>query len=542
MLRCLRKVTADVSSQTPTAPPGGTPVQILFGRYIIHRLIGMGGMAEIYRASVSGPAGFEKPVVIKRVRSQYAQNDTFVQMFVDEARICASLNHANLVTVFDFGQEDGHFFMAMELVDGLDLRTAHVSNVQATGKPLDWEVSTVVMRDALRGLDYAHKLAGPDGSPLGIVHRDIDLANIMVRRDGAVKVLDFGCAKASSAIRRTQTVAGVIKGKLGYMSPEQSEDQPLDGRSDVFAASIVLHELLTGRRLFFGDDPLAVIQSVRTRPIPDPRDKNPSVPENLVNVVMQGLARNLDERFESAGAMADALDSIIHEHRLSNARVAEAFAPLISAGDAALGKAITQDQRKLTLAAWSESTSDAEPMEIISGVLLDDDDSDVANAPFIDATIIVTNPRWMLSQEGAPQTEVGAANAVLAEAQAPAVTLNAEQTEILGDAPPVNLHAEQTALIGTGVIPAVPDNGLSAALSEALNEAPAVGLVDQETVMLTRDERKYMTGPLAPTDASLADASLADDPVPTPSHLPLYLLIAAVSLALGMILFWSLWS
>ncbi|MFH2010152.1 MAG: serine/threonine-protein kinase [bacterium] len=490
----------DVPSEKPTGSSGGTPVQILFGRYIIHRLLGMGGMAEIYRASVSGPAGFEKPVVIKRVRSQYAQNETFVQMFVDEARICASLNHANLVTVFDFGEEDGHFYMAMELVEGLDLRTAHVRYAQAHGKPMPWEASTVVIRDALRGLDYAHNLAGPDGRPLGIVHRDIDLANIMVRPDGAVKVLDFGCAKASSAIRRTQTVAGVIKGKLGYMSPEQAEDRDLDGRSDVFAASIVLHELLTGRRLFFGDDPLAVIQSVLARPIPDPRQKNPAVPESLVRVVMRGLARRLEDRYASAGAMADDLDGIIHEHHLSNARVAEVFSPLLGDEPGSLGTEITQDQRKITLAAWSESTGDAEPMEIISGVLMEEESSGAADAPFIDATIVVTNPRWMLPDERDTQTDLQPAGvgAPAAATDAPVVALN--------DAPTAILSAE----------------------------APVLGLTDQETLLLTEAERKGLTGPQSRV------GSPQGVPKKLPSRLPLLLLLAALSLAAGFFLIWAL--
>ncbi len=499
-----------MTDHIPTGSPGSAPVQILFGRYIIHRLLGMGGMAEIYQASVSGPAGFEKPVVIKRVRSQYASNETFVQMFVDEARICASLNHANLVTVFDFGQEEGHFYMAMELVDGLDLRTAHVRYAQAHGKPMPWEASAVIVRDALRGLDYAHNLTGNDGQPLGIVHRDIDLANIMVRRDGAVKVLDFGCAKASSAIRRTQTVAGVIKGKLGYMSPEQAEDRPLDGRSDVFAASIVLHELLTGRRLFFGDDPMGVIQSVLTRPIPDPREKNPAVPEELVQVAMRGLARDRSERYPSAAAMADALDGVTHQYRLSNARVAEVFKPLMGDSPGAMGTEITQDQKKLTLAAWSESTGDAEPMEIISGVLLQEQDDSAADAPFIDATIVVTNPRWALPDEQDTQTDLQPAPG------APAVEpvgLAGEQTQLLGDAPAVGMHADPTAIIG--------------------HDSPAVALTDQETVLIGKAERTALTGPLSPTTEQ-------DAPPPPRSNLPLYLLIAALSVAAGVVLVWTL--
>lgn len=562
-----------MASDTPTKPPDSEPVQIRFGRYLIHRLLGIGGMAEIYQASVSGPAGFQKPVVIKRVRSQYAQHETFVQMFVDEARICASLDHANLVTVFDFGQEDGHYYMAMELVDGMDLRTAHVRYAQAHGQPLPWGVSTVVVRDALRGLDYAHNLAGPDGQPLGIVHRDIDLANIMVRRDGAVKVLDFGCAKASSAIRRTQTVAGVIKGKLGYMSPEQAEDRPLDGRSDVFAASIVLHELLTGRRLFFGDEPVEVIRSVLTRPIPDPREKNPAVPQALVDIVLKGLARDPQARYPSAAAMADALEAILHEHHLGQAQVAEVFTPLIADHEGArtTGFETTRDERKLTLAAWTESTGDAEPLEIISGVLLEESGSQagvggeaveaveavggeggspagatagdsVADAPFIDATIITTNPRWMLPDEGADR----AAPRPLAEGAASIAS--GETTEITetnarpgAEAPPVDLHGAPTALV---------DTRDSAATVEALSDLPdpsaLSALSAQETVLLTEADRKV--GPLPQgTEASVAGsagdatATSIEEPLRVSRGLLPWLVTGGlIAVVAGLVLYWLL--
>jgi len=538
-----------VASDTPTKPPDSEPVQIRFGRYLIHRLLGIGGMAEIYQASVSGPAGFQKPVVIKRVRSQYALHETFVQMFVDEARICASLDHANLVTVFDFGQEDGHYYMAMEMVDGMDLRTAHVRYAQAYGQPLPWGVSTVVVRDALRGLDYAHNLAGPDGQPLGIVHRDIDLANIMVRRDGAVKVLDFGCAKASSAIRRTQTVAGVIKGKLGYMSPEQAEDRPLDGRSDVFAASIVLHELLTGRRLFFGDEPVEVIRSVLTRPIPDPREKHPAVPQALVDVVLTGLARDLQARFSSAAAMADALERIVHEHHLGQSQVAEVFTPLIADHEGArtTGFETTGDERKLTLAAWTESTGDAEPLEIISGVLLEESGSQsgaggevveagqgegvaaagasagdsAADAPFIDATIITTNPRWMLPDEGATRVDQPTPAAAAAAAAA------LETTETPGvEAPPVDLHGAPTALVDT--------------------REPAVSVSDQDTVLLTEADRKVApptqgSDTVATGGAGDVSATSSPDPMRVSRGLLPWLVTGGfIAVVAGLVLYWLL--
>lgn len=435
-----------MNESSPSRAGTSTPVLIQFGRYTIERLLGIGGMAEIYRARVSGLEGFEKPVVIKRVRSQYAQDETIVRMFVDEAKICASLNHANLVSVYDFGSEAGHYYMAMEFIDGLDLRTAHVRHAQHYGRPLPWDVSTLIVRDVLRGLDYAHKLTDGAGRPMGIVHRDIDLANVMVRRDGAVKVLDFGCAKAAGFVRRTETVAGVIKGKLGYMSPEQAEDRPLDARSDLWAAGVVLHELLSGRRLFYGEDPLGVIRSVLSRPIPDPRSMNPQVPEALSAIVLRALRRDRDQRFSDAAAMANALEGLILEHRIPSSRITEVLGALMDVpGDQdSPDVGLTQDQRRLTLATWAESTADAEPLEVISGVLVDEGGTDVHSAPFIDATIITTNPRWHIPRETPQAGSVGSG-------ESPGLAspvLHDRRTEILMvHAPPAGLHEEETVLL-----------------------------------------------------------------------------------------------
>lgn len=516
---------ATAAPGAPGRPDLSTPVLIQFGRYTIHRLLGVGGMAEIYQATVFGPEGFEKPVVIKRVRSQYALDETFVRMFADEAKICASLNHANLVSVHDFGQEAGHYYMAMEFIDGLDLRAAHVRHAQRFGKPLPWQVSTLVLRDVLRGLDYAHKLTDPLGRPMGIVHRDIDLANVMVRRDGAVKVLDFGCAKAASFVRRTETVAGTIKGKLGYMSPEQAEDRDLDPRSDVWAAGVVLHELCTGRRLFYGEDAVAVIRSVLGRPIPDPGAMNPEVPEVLSRIVFHALERDRERRFPSAGAMADALEEVILEHRIPTGRIAEVIAPLMD-DPAALAGGLTAGQRKITLAAWAESTADAEPLEVVSGVLLDDGKTEVESAPFIDATILTTNPRWHFPEElsatgGRGATAAAATAAALAPTGERVITRERAAVELTPPAEaPGALHERRTEILQV----AAPAAGLHAEETQLLDRqrgapgAPPAGLYAEETQLLAAEGEIDLGARLEAHETALLSA--ADRGVAPPGPRP----------------------
>lgn len=370
------------------------PIQL--GRYTIHELLGAGGMAEIFRASVTGPEKFAKWVVVKRVKPKFAEQQVFVQMFIDEARINAALDHANIVSVFDFGERDGHYYMAMEYVDGIDLQVAHVRHKERYGRPLDWEVSVLVIRDVLRGLDYAHNAADNDGAPLGIIHRDVNLVNVMLRRDGAVKLLDFGCAKASSAIRQSRTQVGVIKGKLGYMSPEQSEDRALDPRTDVFSVGIVLHELLTGRRLFWGENELDMLRAVQSKPIPDPRKYVEDLPEPLVGVVLKALARDPEERYASASDMADDLEAIILEQRIRMSRVRQLMVDLMATDALPEKRDVTPRQRKVTVVTWLNlPTQEPPPPRVVSGELVSLEEG--PEGPGIEESpAITTDHRWAL--------------------------------------------------------------------------------------------------------------------------------------------------
>ena len=397
------------SADTPN--PSATPAPekpIQLGRYTIHELLGTGGMAEIFRASVSGPERFSKWVVIKRVKPKFATQQVFVQMFIDEARINAALDHANIVSVFDFGERDGHYYMAMEYVDGIDLQVAHVRHKERHGRPIPWETSVLMVRDLLRGLDCAHNATDDSGEPMGIIHRDVNLVNVMLRRDGAVKLLDFGCAKASSAIRQSKTQVGVIKGKLGYMSPEQTEDKELDPRTDVFSASIVLHELLTGRRLFWGESELDMLRAVQSKPIPDPRKYSPELPESLVQVVMKGLARDRQERYASASDMADGLEALIHEHRIPMSRLRDLMRDLMATDALPEQRDVTPRQRKVTVVTWMNlPAQEPAPPRMVSGELvsLDAEEGGPAPIPGPDPGLeqppaITTEQRW--AQGAAP--------------------------------------------------------------------------------------------------------------------------------------------
>ncbi len=431
---------------------------IALGRYIIDELLGTGGMAEIFRARVTGPERFAKWVVIKRVKPKYADQQVFVRMFIDEARINAALDHANIVSVFDFGELDGHYYIAMEYVDGIDLQVVHVRHKERYGRPIPWEVSVLVVRDLLRGLDYAHNATDNDGVPLGIIHRDVNLVNVMLRRDGAVKLLDFGCAKASSAIRQSRTVVGVIKGKLGYMSPEQTQDKELDVRSDGFSVGIVLHELLTGRRLFWGENELDMLRAVQQKPVPDPRRYNPDLPESLAQVVLKALARDREERYASASDMADALEAIVLEHRIPMSRVSDLMRDLMDADALPEQRDVTPRQRKVTVVTWLDlPVQESAPPRMVSGEVasLEAQESGPGgeSSPGL-APAITTDQRWAPS--AAPVNESWAAPGVgkltarsSGDDASPTLQWSADQVADADAAPPMQLPAIRDAGFGS---------------------------------------------------------------------------------------------
>jgi serine/threonine-protein kinase len=281
-----------------------TPVT--FGRYQLLKRLAVGGMAEIYLAKLTGVQGFEKLVVIKRILPNLATEQRFVQMFLDEARLAASLNHPNVVQIFELGEEQGTFFIAMEFIAGQDL-AALMRATREPGSELPLEIGARIIADAAQGLHYAHTLKDMRGQPQNLVHRDVTLSNILVTYTGQVKLVDFGIAKAESQQQKTQ--GGGLKGKYAYMSPEQILGRPLDGRSDVFSLGICLYELLVCRRLFKRDNELTIINDILEGEVPPPSSIRPDVPEALDAIVLKTLEKEREKRYQSAQELQHALEA-----------------------------------------------------------------------------------------------------------------------------------------------------------------------------------------------------------------------------------------
>jgi serine/threonine-protein kinase len=296
-------------------PTLGDPQAAQLGRYGRYRLIeqiGKGGMAEVFRAVSEGLEGFRRIFVIKRIRPEKSDSSEFVQMFCDEARICALLNHPNIVQVYDFGQIAGSYFMAMEYLHGKDLSTV-MRALRAVQKAVPPSLAAAVARHVAVGLHHAHTAHMPDGAPGQIVHRDVTPSNIMLLWTGGVKILDFGIAKAAAMARQVDTQAGRVRGKLAYLAPEQVRGDDIDGRSDVFALGVVLWEMLTGQRLFTGENEFQTMRNVLSGPVPGPSTIRTEVPAALDVIVGRSLERDLARRYPSAQAMADALDLHLRE-------------------------------------------------------------------------------------------------------------------------------------------------------------------------------------------------------------------------------------
>jgi len=287
------------------------------GRYELIEKLAQGGMAELFRARVVGVHGFQKPLVIKRILPQLASDPEFVEMFIDEAKITAGLSHPKIVQVHDLASAEGELFIVMEYVEGLDVLTL-VKQCKADGEELPPELAVFVAQEVLDALDYAHRASTPDGEALGIVHRDISPANVLVSVRGDVKLADFGIARAAQRRHHTQT--GTLKGKYGYMSPEQIVGNPVDGRSDLFSVGVLLSELLMSRRLFTAPNDLDVLLMVRDVRL-DRLDRHGAhIAPELRALIETSLQREPERRYQRAGEFRDALGDWLFANALRPGR------------------------------------------------------------------------------------------------------------------------------------------------------------------------------------------------------------------------------
>jgi serine/threonine protein kinase len=277
-------------------------------RYQVVERIAAGGMAEVYRGESAGVEGFRKRVAIKRVLPQLSANKDFISMFLDEARLGAYLSHSRCVQVFDIGQAGGAHFIVMEYVDGADLQTV-LEFLTSRTQLMSVEAACMIALGVCEGLSYAHQATDHQGKPLDIVHRDISPHNVLLTKHGEVKLVDFGLAKASSHL--VSEDEDIVKGKFGYLAPEVTLGRPSDHRVDLFAAGILLWEMLAGRRLFRGESDVDTFKLVRATHVPDVRELREGIPDVLVSTLTKALAREPSERYSTADDFAKDLSLVL---------------------------------------------------------------------------------------------------------------------------------------------------------------------------------------------------------------------------------------
>jgi len=375
-------------------------------RYTITERLDHGGMAEVFRGVAESMEGFKKSVAIKRILPNLTKNQKFVSMFLDEARLSLFLQHANIVQVFDISRTpDNAYFLVMEFVDGCNLKSL-IERQKQKGKRIETAHTIYLMMECCKALQYAHSLEHPEtNEPLGIVHRDISPPNILLSKNGEIKLVDFGLAKANSQIESTDP--GVVKGKFSYLSPEAASGLEVDHRADVFAVGILLWELFTGRRLFYGDTDYQTVELVRQARVPSISAINPEIENELEQVVRKALARDPEERYQSASDLGDALAQYLFSRRMK-----------VTARDIAnLVKDTQVEMMRKRSAAPKESLIDALILDEMQKMtsLVEDDDGQPSNTSegsmSLDPSAFVNTQNWSgelaSSGTGAPGSERG---------------------------------------------------------------------------------------------------------------------------------------
>jgi eukaryotic-like serine/threonine-protein kinase len=312
-LSCSGKFAARVVSERPSQEgklsPGAPNDPVPFGKYYLLGLIARGGMAEVYRARLQ--SGEKALFAVKVMRPQLAREARFIDMFHREGKLAMMLNNRCIVETVEIGQHEGRHYIAMEYIGGRDL-TQVLRRCQEAQQRIPVPHAVYIAARIAEGLHFAHTLPGPDGRPLNIVNRDVSPSNVRLSYDGDVKLLDFGIAQA---LMKFTSEIGILKGKFSYMSPEQIRGMPLDARTDVFSAGIILHEMLTTEKLFRGDTEFALMEKVRKAEVPPPSNFNRRVTPELDAISLKALARDVADRYQSAAQLAADLDALIAGYR-----------------------------------------------------------------------------------------------------------------------------------------------------------------------------------------------------------------------------------
>ncbi|HSS03211.1 MAG TPA: protein kinase [Kofleriaceae bacterium] len=352
------------------------------GSFEIVRKLARGGMAEIFLARTRGPSGFEKLVVLKKILPKYAGKRRFVQLFLEEAKLAAGLDHPNIAQVYDIGMVDGSYFFTMEYLHGQDLRSI-LHRAWRTGDRLPIENAVQVARNVASALHFAHEKQRSDGALLGIVHRDVSPSNVIVTYDGATKLLDFGVAKSTASTVKTRT--GALKGKVSYMSPEQARGAPIDRRSDIFSLGVVLWEMVTVQRLYRGENDLATLQLIINQPPQPPTAIRRDCPAELERIVLRALAQDPTDRYQTADELGSELDELAREHKLKqtpsslSATVAQLFGAELAAWREARAAGVQLADHINDVSGHTAPVHESDFIE--AGASGDDDDDDDVDAP-----------------------------------------------------------------------------------------------------------------------------------------------------------------
>jgi serine/threonine-protein kinase len=389
------------------------PGTYFIGRYRVVDDIGVGGMATVHLARMDGAGGFQKWVAIKRIHPHLVENEQIIKMFLDEARIAASISHPNVAQVFDLGSHEDTHWIAMEYLHGEPLREV-LRHVMETGPALDAPLAARIIADAAEGLHAAHELRGKDGAPLNLVHRDVTPHNLFLTYDGVVKVVDFGIAKVTGRLSSTQ--AGTLKGKIAYMAPEQIRGRDIDRRTDIFALGVVLWELTTGRRLFRMDTDLETVERVQACVVPPPSSMAYDFPAQLESIVMTALRKNPDDRYQTARDFSRALQQYLMQSSQFvgpeeiSAYVSELFGDRIRQRDAHLKwaadvtKTLSFEQFGPAFLAAGLNVASAR-RDVEASRSFEDEDNDYDEDDDADETVVEPLREVLMRQEAVRHTE-----------------------------------------------------------------------------------------------------------------------------------------
>ncbi len=354
-----------------------------FGTFYLYDRIGMGGMAEIFLAKTFTDIGIERHAAIKRILPHFITDDAFGEMLINEAKLCAQLSHANVVQTYDLGEIDESFYIAMEYVEGFDLNRL-LGLLARAKQPLPLQFALYIIIETLRGLDYAHRIADQDGNPLGIIHRDVSPTNVLISTEGEVKVCDFGIAKVTmSEIGVEQIDEYHLKGKIAYMAPEHLNGEEVDFRADLYAAGILLWELLSGRRLFKTKDEDETLRRAKAAEVPPLVDRGFSEYELINAIVVRALAKDPDKRFQNGKEFIRAVEDYLHLSGLIVSQLKFSEFLMENFGESLLEQ---RRERERSLAELEEYKNelDAEEREEIPITTPDDERAEAIRATFAD--------------------------------------------------------------------------------------------------------------------------------------------------------------